>query len=83
MLGWDKDVVFIMSIVSIVPIVPITSIITLMFNTIKADMPDLTYPLFSLRGNDTFLCYASSFIWRTIPSLEFSINVTILSMGSL
>ena len=49
MLGWDKDVVFIMSIVSIVPIVPIvpiTSIISLMFNTTKADMSRLTYPLF-------------------------------------
>lgn len=81
--GWYKDVVFIMSIVSIVPIVPITSIISLMFNTTKADMSNLTYPLFSLGGNDVFLCYASSFMWRTIPSLEFSINVTILSMGSL
>lgn len=46
MLGWDKDVVFIMSKVSIVPIVPITSIISLMFNTTKADMLRLTYPLF-------------------------------------
>lgn len=44
--GWDKDVVFFMSIVSIVPIVPITSIISLMFNTTKADMSRLTYPLF-------------------------------------
>ena len=38
MVGGDKDVVFIMSIVSIVPIVPITSMISLMFNTTKADM---------------------------------------------
>ena len=45
--GWDKDVVFFMSIVSIVPIVPITSIISLMFNTTKADMSTSTYPLFS------------------------------------
>ena len=45
MLGWDKDLVFIMSKVSIVPIVPITSIISLMFNTTKADM-SMTYPLF-------------------------------------
>ena len=46
MLGWDKDVVFIMSKVSIVPIVLITSIISLLFNTIKADMSTSTYPLF-------------------------------------
>ena len=46
MVGGDKDVVFIMSIVSKVPIVPITSIISLLFNTIKADMSRLTYPLF-------------------------------------